>query len=247
MIKKYRIKYSVFFAMIFFSLTVFGQTEKEKGDTLSAPPELYIDYELPLLDDYGYFSDKNAIKILPSISLLREKTTFEGLMVQFEKGGITSKISYNLSAKYQKGYILYAAYFPDSISPNGDTAKLSTGEVLKKQKPVDDLNNFRAGKPRSIQIEFNPRLYFLENIGMYLGVSGGVTYNLENHKVTPLFSGTSGFTFVIAQHLIVDSYVGIMYDNSLYGSMFEYPIRLRLGLSVGYMWRTKKSEFNFYE
>lgn len=241
------------FILVLSCFIAIAQDGAKKEEKLSPPPELYVDDEMPLLDDYGFFSDKKGIMVSPSLSFDKDKNLFQGASIQFINGGVTDKIAYNFSIKYLRDYVFFAPILADSIYDiNMSELGLTAAEKQLFQQAnfgeyVDDSSRILDGQYNNIRFEFNPRLYFLENVGMYLGLYLGGIYNMDLQTLKPTASFTSGFSFVLADHILADTYIGVTFDDSMYGRANDLPIKLKVGLSLGFVWYSKKSEYNFYE
>ena len=178
--------------------------------------------ELPLLNRYGYFIDKNALKISPYWA----NGAFRGASLHFEKGGIGKNYSIDFSLRYGKGYVHYQQVIvtDSTVTPPVD-------------KLIRDSSQVVRSKPEHVKLEVQPRFYFVENMGVFVGASAGSYFNVKSKNLTPIIGIGSGINSVLFKRINFDFGVGVYLDT--FGTV-DSPLTTRISLNLGYVWYSKK-------
>lgn len=199
----------IFFSLIL-SITSFGQI----ADSLE------YNEEMGLKDRFGFFHDKNAIKYTPAYSAFGDDDKFLGHSFSFEFGNIGKKLSLNYTVRYFEGFEDLSFGF-DPSNPNYDS--------------VVYINKV----PRNIRFEIMPRLYYLEDVGIYVASYFAIAQNLETQDYKPIFGITTGYSSILFNHFLIDMSLSIQYDTLAEGVIGDIPVELRPYLGIGYVYKIK--------
>ena len=194
--------------------------------------------EMGLLDNYGYFKDKNAIKYTPTYSAFGGQDLIMGHSFSFEFGNIGNKFSMNFTVRQFDGFTEY-----------GTVSEASLQDPLTSQSSYDmvpDSGIIITSVPPNLRFEIMPRLYFLENNGLYVAPYFAIGKNLETEEYKAIYGFQSGYAVVIAKHFIIDLGLGIQRDTFGTGSEGDQPLELRPYAGLGYAWTIKDPKINHW-